>query len=89
MMYKTRKIGSGIQKLIHIHRQEGYRRSTDSSSGSDTSQLLVVVVVVIVKVVQCVHKVHSGFWEIVYYVALCVSLNVGVTIHAKLDVWIL
>jgi hypothetical protein len=23
------------------------------------------------------------------YVALCVSLNVGVTIHAKLDVWIL
>jgi hypothetical protein len=40
-------------------------------------------------VIQCVHKVHSGFWKMVYYIALCVSLNVGVTIHAKLDVWIL
>jgi hypothetical protein len=39
--------------------------------------------------VQCVHKAHSGFWKIVYYVALCVSLNVGVTIHAKLGMWIL
>jgi hypothetical protein len=39
--------------------------------------------------VQYIHKVHWGFWKILYYVAFCVSLNVGVTIHAKLDVWIL
>jgi hypothetical protein len=41
--------------------------------------------------VHCVHKAHSGFWKIVYYeyVALSVSLNVGVTIHTKLEVWIL
>jgi hypothetical protein len=40
-------------------------------------------------ILNCVHKVRSGFWQIVYYVALYVSSNVEVIIHVKLDVWIL
>jgi hypothetical protein len=39
------------------------------------------------RIIQCVHKVHSGFWKIV--ARKQIELAVGVTIHAKLDVWIL
>jgi hypothetical protein len=36
-----------------------------------------------------VHKFHSGVFKILYYFSLFLYLNVGVTNHSKIDVWIL